>query len=289
MIDAALTSDAVAVAVIPKVGTTIVIVTQAVVASCPALSRLAGDTYVATVGNGTVVAREQSIEHDARWERARHYLERDPFAIAFHTDASDAVAVAQPAPIAAWITIDAVDLAPIERDVRAVVDRWRTTKLVPQIDRLVAKLDIKRNDHQLVIRATRLDADELVAMIGDLLRVAELPARAPTAVAFTCPPIAHGITACKDGTHYTVSSVAEIVRALASVQSTPTIENGEVIGVQLTADADALLRRGDVLLGVDSQRITNSSQLREVARHLADHTQLAVRRNGADVVIDLRE
>ena len=285
-----------AVAVTPHTGTTIVVITQAVVASCPALSRIGSDTYVATIGNGMLVDHDKSLAADARWARARHYLERDPIAIAFRGDTRDALAVAQPDPVAAWIAIDAVDLDAIERDVRAMFDRWRSSKLVPQIDRLITKLDIKRDGHQLIVRASHLDADDLSAIVGELLRAAD--SRSPVAVAvgssnasavFTCPPIGHGITACKDGTRYTVSSVANTVGMLATVASTPLIENGDVVGIRLTADAPAPLRRDDVILGLDSQRITNSSQLRELARHVGDHAVLAVRRGVAEGALELRE
>src|SRR5258706_1849105 len=62
VVDAALTGEAVAVAVDPRVGTTIVVITRAFAGNCDALSKLGGDRYVATIGGGTLVTdRKQSV------------------------------------------------------------------------------------------------------------------------------------------------------------------------------------------------------------------------------------
>jgi len=279
VLDAALTSEAIALAVDPNVGTTIVIITRAAVASCPALSRIANDSYVATIGDGAVVDKAKSVLVGTRWARARHYLARDPIAVAYLGE-RHVLAVAQPEPIESWIAIDARDSEAIERSVRAFIARWPA---------LVAKLIVKREGNQVTVRAAKLEDAELVLIVTDLLRAADAAGDAAKAPAFVCQPPTSGITSCENGTHYTVTSVRETLAELASVNAMPVVANGDVIGSQLLADAHVLLRRGDIILGLDSQRITNAFQLRELARHVGDHAALAVRRGTSEVVIELRE
>jgi hypothetical protein len=52
--DAATTGEAIAAGIDPGAGMTIVLVTRAVVAHCPALSRIGKYLYVATIGAGTI-------------------------------------------------------------------------------------------------------------------------------------------------------------------------------------------------------------------------------------------
>src|SRR5262245_10850279 len=124
VIDTVLTSEVVAVGVAPGSGATIVIVTRAHVAHCPALSRIAGDMYVATVGGGTVAQDAgASVLGEPRWARLRSYLVNDPIAIAFERADQRVLAVAQPKPLDGWVSIDAADVAASERAVRAWIDR----------------------------------------------------------------------------------------------------------------------------------------------------------------------
>jgi hypothetical protein len=281
VIDAAQTCEAIALAVDLNVGTTIVIITHAVVASCPALSRIGDDRYIATVGDGAIADAAKSVAVDARWARARPYLVRDPVALAINDDRVRVIAVAQPEPVDAWLTIDSVDIAAIERDARAMIARWQAAS---------AKLIVTRANNQLAVHTAKLGADELVMIVTDLLKAADSTAAAETAPVFTCPNPGHGITSCTEhGTRYQVTSIRDTLRALAVADAEPVIESGAVIGVQLTKDADVLLTRGDIILGLDSQRITNQFQLRELARHVGDHAALAVRRGTSEVVIELRE
>ena len=83
VVDIGLTSEAVAVAIDPQVGTTIVVVTRAFVGKCPLLSKVGPDEYVATLGGGTVVSdRKAAVLDDPQWARARDYLLHDPIAFA---------------------------------------------------------------------------------------------------------------------------------------------------------------------------------------------------------------
>ncbi len=286
VLDAAITAEAAAVAVVPRVGTTITIITRAHVARCPALSRIAHDTFVATVGAG-VVAETASASPlaDPRWARAKHYLVTDPIAIAFQHENARVVAAAQPKPLDGWLAIDAPDIAPVERAVRAWIDRQRTTALAP----FAAKLAVELRGTQLLVRSNKLEADELALFAADVLRTLDAPAAPTTASAFTCPSAGGDIVRCADGTHLVVRSLAGTLHKLASVDATPAIAGGDVIGIRLTEDAEVLLRRGDVILGLGGHRITSTAQLHDLAGYLRDRTALAVRRDGADVIIELSE
>src|SRR5690606_330343 len=123
----------------------------------PALSRVAHDTFVATVGAGVVAETAgASLLADPRWARAKHYLVTDPIAIAFHHDSARVIAAAQPSPLDGWLSIDAPDIAPIERAMRAWIDRQRTTALAP----FAAKLSVQPRGTQLLVRSNKLQADE---------------------------------------------------------------------------------------------------------------------------------
>ncbi len=281
VLDAALTSEAVAVGVDPGVGSTIVIVTRAHVARCPALSKIDRDVFVATVGAGVVAdTTASSVLADSRWSRARRYLAGDPIALAIQSDSVRVLAVAQPKPLAAWLTIDAAELAPIEKRVRTWLSR--ETGLGTRAD-----LDVKTRGSQLLVQASKLNADQLMLLTTDLLRTLDSPPRAETR-AFACPPSGAGIVRCT-GNHVVVTNLATALRKLIEVDTQPVVAGGDIIGIRLSEDAEVLLRRGDVILGLDGHRITSAAQLHELARYAIQRATLAVRRDDEDLVIELSE
>jgi hypothetical protein len=284
VLDAALTSEAVAVAVTPSAGTTIVIVTRAHVARCTALSRIATDMFVATIGAGGIADNPAASPlGDPRWSRARRYLINDPIAIAIEHAEQRVLAVAQPKPLAAWMTIDAADLAPIERGLRAWIDRQRLTALAS----FAGDLEVKKRGSQLLVQATKPRIDALALAAADVLRLLDAtPAATPAA--FSCPANGNGIVRCS-GTQVVVTNLATTLRSLIAVETEPVVAGGDIIGIRLSEDADVLLRRGDVIMGVDGHRITSATQLHELARYASERSVLAVRRDGADLVLDLRE
>jgi hypothetical protein len=286
VLDAAMRSQAVAVGVVPESGTTVVLVTRAVVADCPALSRIDDQVWTATVGAGTLAEnRGTSMLADARWDRARPYLLREPFAVAAELPTLRALAVAQPDPVDAWLTIDAVEAVATERDVRAAVARYSA----PATIELAAKLAVTRTGTQVAVHTDRLSADELTTLVADL---AEYAGRVPgeTPVVFTCPPAGNGVVSCHDNTHLIVTSVREIVTELSKVPSEPLASNGDIIGIRFTGDPPRLLRRDDVLLGIGAHRIASSQQLAALAETLTGgKAVLALRREGVEVVVDLSE
>lgn len=286
VLDAAMTSEAVAVAVAPGVGTTVVIITRAHVARCTPLSRIASDTFVATVGAGGVAETPAASPlGDARWARARKYLVEDPVAFAVSQEDMRALAVAQPKPLDAWLTIDAADIAAVERVVRAWIDGQRTTTLQPFVDKLV----LETRGSQLLVRSRGLDANELAPVAADLLRRLEAPTPRPAASAFTCPTHDRDVVRCTGGTRLVVRSLAGALRKLVVAEATPVVAGGDVIGIRLSEDAELLLQRDDIILGLDGHRITSAAQLHDLARHVDGQATLAVRRDGVDTVIELSQ
>ena len=283
VIDQALTSEAVAVAVQPRVGTSFVIVTRAHVAACPALSQIESDMYVATIGAGTPASeREASLLAAPRWARARPYLLRDPIAIAIERDGRRYVAVAQTSPVDAWLSIDASEVEDAERDVRGFLDAHRATGLAN-------KLAVQTRQNQVLVSANKLELDDLALVTAEMIRAADAVGPSVVAPAFACPPPGDGITRCTDGTRYVVSSVRTTLRRLLAGDALPVVAGGDVVGIRLTKDAEVMLRRGDVILGLDAHRITSQAQFQELARHAGEHASLAVRRDGSDVLIELRQ
>jgi hypothetical protein len=284
VLDAALTSEATAISVDPGVGATIVIVTRAHVARCAPLSRIATDMFAATIGAGRVAdTPAASPLEDPRWSRARAYLIRDPIAIAIERDGQRMLAVAQPKPLAAWLTIDAAELAPIERVVRTWIDRQRSTGLA----RVGEALTVKTRGSQLLVQADKLRADDLALVATDVLRALETAPPVPVA-SFACPALGNGIVRCS-GNQVVVANLATALRKLVEVETQPVVAGGDILGIRLSEDAEVLLRRGDVITGLDGHRITSASQLHELARYVATRATLAVRRDGGDLVIELTE
>ena len=286
--EAAVTSEAIAVGVELHVGTTVVLVTRATAEHCPALSQVATHIWTATIGAGApVTERAKSMLAAPAWDRARPYLINEPLALAAELPQFRLVGVAQPEPVDAWLAVDAVDSVGVERTIKAMIDRWRT----PSTIELSGKLVVQRKGTQVAVQADGLVVEDLLTILTDTLRVAEEPTPAPTpAATFACPAqTGNGVISCHDGTQYKVSSVETIVRELAAVASVPVIAGGDIVGIRLTSAPPRLLQQGDVILGVNSHRITEASQLTTLAAHLGGKVSIAVRRAGVDAVLELGE
>jgi hypothetical protein len=266
VIDAALASDAIAVAQ-REAGTTVVIVTQAPVTGCPTLARITADTYVATIGDATT-------EHGlgTSWSRARPYLERAPLALA--ADLQHRHWLAEADATGAVVTIDAADAALVEPVLRAALAK-------------LPKLAVSRNGTQVVVRAKALSSDDIAGMTGTLLAMIDRPS-APIPAAFTCPSAGGVIASCSGGTHLVVGSLGDALTQLTESAKEPVVSGGDIIGLRLTSDS-LLLQRGDVILGIDSHRVTNASQLATVIATAKHQAAVAVRRGTTEVVVDLRE
>lgn len=288
VVEASTTSQAIAAGVQLHVGATIVLVTRATVDHCPALSRLADNVWTATIGGGAPAAdRAHSVLAAPAWDRARPYLLREPLAVAAELPDLRGVGVAQPDPVDAWLAIDAADSVGVERTIKAVLDQWR----VPPTNGLAGKLKLERKGTQVSVQADGLVAEDLVTMFTDTVRAAEAPEPTPTAAqTFACPTRPRtGIVSCHDGTQYKVTSVEDTLRDLARVAAVPVIAGHDIIGIRIDGEPAQLLVRGDVILGVDSHRITDSKQLTALADHVDGKVSIAVRRGTVEGVLELSE
>jgi hypothetical protein len=268
-------------------GAVIVLVTRAVVDRCPALSRIAEHTYVATIGAGALATdRAASVMADATWERGRPYLVREPIALVGELAELRLVAVAQPDPLDAWLAVDAVDTNAVEQKLAKELARVRDSGA----HELAGKLVLKRTGTQVSVHANGLTEEDVVTLAGNIVRELEAsaPMPGPDAV-FTCAPQGNGVVSCHDGLVYKVFSVETIVRELGGVDAAPVVEGGDIVGIRLLGDPKRLLRRDDIILGVDSHRITTARQLVELAPHLGGKVSIAVRRAGVEAVLDLSE
>ena len=66
------------------------------------------------------------------------------------------------------------------------------------------------------------------------------------------------------------------------------VSQGEVIGLRLAAPV-LVLAQGDILLGIDSHRVTSAGELAQLAGRLPKRVRVAVRRGEIDAVIEVAE
>jgi hypothetical protein len=272
VVDIGLTSEAVAVAIDPQVGTTIIVVTRAYVSRCPLLSKVGPDEYVATLGGGTIVSdRKAAVLDDPQWARARDYLLHDPVAFAAELPGEHMVGVAQPDPLDGWFAIDALDANAIEKSLH-------------KID----KLAIKRTKNQLLVTIPHPAVDDVITVAIDLLQLANAAPRAARP-ALAC--LANGalFTSCKEGTHYTVKSVREALRALTAAELVQVIGSGDIAGLRVAQDTPLIFRAGDVITGLGPRRISTKAELTQVIESSGKTASLAFRRDGIDYVLELSE
>jgi hypothetical protein len=284
VIDTALTSQAVALAYDGRVGTTIVIITRAVV-NCPALSKLDTDRYVATIGGGSLVTdRKASVLVSRQWEWAREYLLSNPIAIAAELPAKRVVAVAQPDPLDGWVAIDALEPTAIDKQLGELGARWRSEGKT----QLGTKLKTSRSGAQVVARLEKPDVDDVIALINDLARSSDAP-RAQAGPAFECPPATDMVKSCTQGKTFVVVSAKEALATMTHGELTPYIDQGELAGVRLAQDTPLVLRAGDIILGLDNRRVGSAEQLKALVDDVGPKAALAIRRDGVDVTLIVSE
>jgi hypothetical protein len=285
VVDAALTSEAVALAFDSRVGTTIVVVTHAFVGNCSALSNLGGDRYVATIGGGSLVSdRKQSVLGDTQWEWARDYLLTNPIAIAAELPAKRVLAVAQPEPLDGWVAIDAIEPTAIDKELGELGARWRSEGKT----QLGTKLKTSRSGAQVIVRLDKPDVDDLITLVDDLVRNAS-PPRPAAAPAFACPPPSDIVKSCTGGTALVVSSTKQALAAMTRGDLEPAIAGGDVIGVRILHDTQLLVRAGDIVLGLDTRRVGSRAQLDAMIAGAGPNVALAIRRDGVDATVTVSE
>lgn len=283
VLDAALAARAVAVAATRTTGAVVVIVADQP-PRCPALSHLEGDLWVATIGDATVApAREASVLAVSRWARARDYLVDSPLALAVDFGGAHVVAAAQVEPFSAWLALDASPAvaAYAEARVTAKLADWSTQHVAAS-----DKLRARREAGQLVVRAERLDGDELAKLAPAVLDAIDPPPRARKAPALDCPSI--GVVRCAGPTLFEVANVPAALAEMVGVPTTPIATTGAVGGLRLDADAALLLRRGDLVLGIDGVPVRSRADLADAVRdRTRTRAAVAIRRDGVDLVVVL--
>lgn len=275
VIDAALAGDAVAVAASRTVGATVVIATTGTPPHCPALSRVSDDLWVATTGDATVArAEEASAFAVSRWSRARGYLADAPISLAIDLGALHAVAAAQPHPLEAWLAVDA------PADAAAAFERAARARLAQPAFK---KLELAHRGDQIVVTASHLESDDLVALAPALLDALDPPPHPEPAPDVPCP---REVLRCIDASHYEVMSIPDFFLFL-DVGGKPVVAAGQVIGYRLDADSASFLRRGDIVLGIDGRPVRSAEELRVLGKMPRRQVTLAFRRDGRDRVVQI--
>ncbi|MDB4957816.1 MAG: hypothetical protein JWO36_5385 [Myxococcales bacterium] len=289
MIDAALAADVVALSG-DRTGIAIVLVTHGTIAKCPALSKIAPDIWAATIGAATLApSRATSVLRDPHWSRARDYLARSPVALAADLGAHHVIGAAAADPLSAWVSIDSARIRELDLALGAFMQRWRSLPLW-------SKLRTKHAGSQIVISVDDVAAQDVSAVIADVLAAFDAsPPMQPLVIG--CPPLDDLVTSCESrrggapvaALVLTVRSLGRAVHQMAASPVEAVVANGEVVGLRLAADAPVILRRGDVIVAVDSRRVTSRTDLEAIASRLRGHASLSVLRAGAEAVIELRE
>jgi hypothetical protein len=280
VVDAALSSQAAALSA-DRTGIAIAIVTHADVPRCPALSKVAPDVWVATVGEPGLPARGDVTALTApEVKRARDYLLHAPIAFVGERGQARLVGTASPDPIGAWLAIDAP--API------------TIALDPAIGAVLAragvlgKIDVRRTATQLVYTAKGMKGRDLEQLAHDVVALFDpAPTQPPERIA--CPPIEGDVLACSEGPRLQVRSVPAAVIRFITAPREVAVVNGDVVGMRLGANPPQFLRKGDIVVAVDSRRVRSDAELAALIHKIRARATLIVRRGTEDNVIELEE
>lgn len=286
VIDAALAGDHVAVGISAVRDMTVVIATRAQVA-CPPLSKISGDLWIATLGNGKPVAAGSVLEAESH-ARARPYLASAPIAASIVLPGVKVLATVSPDPVEGWLAIDTLEVASAlaEQRVRGVVDRMARTESTAALAKSIA---ISHDGTQVVARlAQPVDADLAIAVRTILGWYGAPVVRA--AAGFTCPPLAPPVIGCANGTSLTVTSLADAVAPLVAAEVAVIVENERVAWLRLDTALPSLgLRKGDRLLAVDGRHLTSAAQLAELVKNARRSTSITIQRDAATATLELAE
>lgn len=266
VLDAARGADAVAVAVDHANAPTIAIATPARLASCPALSQIGPELWLAS----SVPVSAPSVLVDPRWQRARPALVAAPIAVAGDLDDHRVVGALVVEPRRGWLAIDAPGEAVANRELRAFVGDGSAA--------------VTRHGGQLVADLSALEPAELVR---SRLAVRDaVPVTRPTPAPVHCDA-APVITRC-DGRTVRVVSVRAAAAQLVAGELAAVVENGEVRGVRLGGDA-LVLARGDVVVALDGRPVTSAAAARALAARASSPLTVVVRRGTVAAMFELSE
>jgi len=288
-IDAALAADHVALGISASRSATLVIETGAKVA-CPALAKLSGRIYVATLGEAEAAGGAiRSVLEDPRFERARPYLATAPIAVTLEVPGGSAIATASMAPLEAWI---ALDVHPLFADVieKRVKDYITGPLTDPATLPFAKRITVTRTGSQIVatLDGASVDADLAVAarsLIAGSGKVAPRP-RAP----YRCPPIAPPLIACRPGNVLAFTALGAAVTPLINAPLSPVVANGVVDGLRLTAPIPALgLLTGDLVVAAQGRKVAHRIALSEILRRAKGSLALTIVRDGTTIQIGMHE
>ncbi len=286
VIDAALAGEHVAVGISAARDMTVVIATHAAV-SCPPLSKIAGDLWIATLGNGKPATSGSVLETSAH-ARARPYLASAPIALSIVLPGVSVLGTASPDPIEGWLAIDTVDVASAlaEQRVRGVVDRMARTEATAVLAKAIA---ISHDGPQVVARLSGPVETDLAIAVRTVVDWYAAPT-VHAAVPFTCPPLGPPIIGCANGTSLTVSSVADAVAPLVATEVAVIVENERVAWLRLGAAVPSLgLVKGDRLLAVDGRHLTSGAQLAEMLAKARHATAITIQRDAVTATLVIAE
>lgn len=286
VIDAALASDHVAVGISASRDLTVVISTRTAV-TCPPLSKIGDDLWIATLGNGKAATAGSVLDAEAH-ARARPYLATAPIAASIVLPGVKVLATLAPDPLEGWLAIDTPDIpsALAEQRVRGVVDRMARTESTAA---LAQTITISHDGPQVVARLSDpVEADLAIAVRTVLAWYAAPTVRAT--IAFTCPPLAPPIIGCANGTTLTVSSLQDAVGPLLAAEVTVIVENERVAWLRLGGPVPSLgLARGDRLLAVDGRHLTSGAQFADLLHHARHSTSITIQRDAVTATLELAE
>lgn len=264
VVDAALTSESVAVAVSTE--GVVVVLAGSVPSNCSALSRIAGGLAVATLGDATTGTGF------AADDRVRPYLDAAPIALYASRDDVRVLAAAQAAPFSAWAAFDSATRADqLQLELGA---RVRVLEGLPAVAPFAKAMSISRRGSQVTVRLADVpNADIALAAAAVVTHTREQ--LATQSEAFPCPRA--GVckkTACQSAVtcaveRYSieVSWITATRARLTAAPRSPVIVNARGHGVRIDADVPTIgLVRGDVITAVDGHRVTTPEEFVQFVR-----------------------
>jgi hypothetical protein len=257
-----------------------------VVAKCPAVSKVGPDLWTATIGGAAPAASPaNSAFEDPAWSRARSYLMSSPVAFAATAGVRHVIGAAQADPISAWVSIDGgspADVDLVMAEAEAISSHWKLLNVF-------GKLEITKHGSQVTARADAIEANDFAQVTADVVSILDDGRAADAPPSLECPPLDDLVSSCNPGPRVTVGSLARALHAMTTAPLEAVVSNGDVVGLRLLADAKWLLRRGDLLVAIGSQRTVSQTELGVLVERARARTTVSIERNGHPTVIELLE
>lgn len=284
VVEAAFASDQVALSVDRGANITVLVATPSD-PRCSALSQREPGLWIATIGASPAAAKT-SVLDDARFARARPYLEAAPIA-AVSLGEAHLLATAQPDPLEAWLAIDVPGTAePVDQAIAEQVARMQRD---PSTASVASRLRTAHGDGQVVVRLDGPVDGDLAVAARTVLAWIEERAR-PPAASFACPAPRPEIT-CSNGTSYRVGSLpGDLAQILTTGRPSAIVSNGAVAGLRLEAPVAALgLDVGDAVIAMAGRPITSRAMFAEWIAHARRATTLTIRRGTTETILEFVE